>query len=136
MACLDTSFLIDLCRRRGENRERARRKLAELRERGDALTTTRFTVAELYVGVFRSEDRTREEDAVRAVLSELVVLEFGADAAVVFGHFAARLQALGRPSGDMDILIAATALAADERTLVTRNAEHYRLLPGIDVEEY
>ena len=52
MACLDTSLLIDLCRRSPSQRLPAREKLRELGRRGETLAVTRFNVAELLVGVF------------------------------------------------------------------------------------
>ena len=136
MACLDTTFLIDLSRRHGGRRARARKKLKELVASGEQFSTTRFAVAELYVGVFRSRDRERERKAVRTVLTGLEILEFDAAAARAFGHLTARLQELGRPVGDMDVLIAATALTGGERVLVTRNPTHYESIPGITVAEY
>jgi hypothetical protein len=56
MACLDTSFLIDLAGGGGKLRcARAATKLRHLAARGESLTTTRFNVAELYVGVYRTD---------------------------------------------------------------------------------
>lgn len=136
MACLDTTFLIDLARRGpSSGKDRARTKRRELADRGEALLTTRFNVAELYVGVWRSLDPEREQRAVAAVLDGVRVLEFDDSAAVLFARITAHLQKLGRPAGDMDVLIAATALAANEM-LVTRNAEHFTDIPGLRAETY
>jgi len=135
MACLDTTFLIDLGRQSGARQTRARTKLRDLAERGERLSTTRFNVAEIDVGVFRSDDAQRERKAVEAVLSGLAILEFGQDESAVFGRLIAHLQQLGRPAGDMDALIAATALVAGE-TLVTRNPKHFADIPGLTVEAY
>ncbi len=51
MACLDTNFLIDQNRSDSEFGRRAAKKLTELVSRGESIATTRFSVAELYVGV-------------------------------------------------------------------------------------
>lgn len=136
MACLDTTILIDLCRRPREPRHRAEGKLRELVQRGESVCTTRFNVAELMVGVFRSDDPEAEAEVVTQVLSGLSVLEFGAEAAEVFGKLTAHLHRLGRPAGDMDVLIAATTLCAGETTVVTRNPDHFTDLPGCRVEMY
>ncbi len=135
MACLDTTFLIDLGRRKGAIRERAREKLRELAERGERLSTTRFNVAELHVGIFRADDAERERKAVEAVLSGLAILDFDRDSAAVFGRMTAHLQRLGRPAGDMDVLIAATVLVAGE-ILITRNPVHFDDIPGLTVEAH
>jgi len=47
MACLDTTILIDLLSRRSARKRQAVRKIEELAEKGQALTTTRFNDAEL-----------------------------------------------------------------------------------------
>jgi predicted nucleic acid-binding protein len=57
MACFDTSFLIDLIRSGASTRRRrATGMLREVLARGEHLTTSRFNVAELLVGVYRSND--------------------------------------------------------------------------------
>lgn len=136
MACLDTTFLIDLGRRNGPRLERARNKLRALVQRGERLVTTRFTVAELYVGVFRCADPSAEKCAIAALLSGLDIVEFDETGALIFGRLTAHLQAMGRPAGDMDILIAATALAANEPVLVTRDPAHFTGIAGLRTEPY
>lgn len=136
MACLDTTILIDAAGRGGRRlRVRAREKLASLVDAGELLTTTRFTVAELWVGVERAEDRQAEMEAVERMLRPLIVLDFDEVSARVFGSVTARLQARGAPRGDMDVLIAAVALAHGER-IVTRNTRHFEAIPGLAVESY
>ncbi|MBI4862263.1 MAG: PIN domain-containing protein [Candidatus Riflebacteria bacterium] len=136
MACLDTTFLIDLARPDGERRLRAVSRLRELIARGESPATTRLNVAELFVGVFRSLDPSRERRAVEGVLAGLVILEFTGEAAIVFGRMTAHLQKLGRPAGDMDVLIAATAVASGHPLLLTRNPSHFESLPGLTVEAH
>jgi predicted nucleic acid-binding protein len=103
--------------------------------RGEHLTTSRFTVAELLVGVYRSDDPEREFGNVDAVLQNLAVLECGLDAARLFARITALVQQQGKPAGDMDVLIAATALAAGE-SLITANPAHFRNIPGLIVDTY
>jgi len=110
-------------------------KLRELVDRGESLVTTRFNVAELYVGVCRSDHPDHEEKAVAAILEDIGVLEFDDRSARVFGLVTAHLQRIGRPAGDMDVLIAATALAAGEG-LVTLNPSHFADIPGLTVEQH
>lgn len=136
MACLNTTFLIDLSRRGASpRRARARRKLAELVARGETILTTRFNVAELYVGVFRVRDSAKEEQAVRALLDGMEILEFNDVIARLFGRITAHQQVAGRPGGDMDVLIGATALAANH-SVVTRNPSHFGSIPDLSVESY
>ena len=136
MACADTTLLIDLSGRAGASlRRRAAKKLREIQAQGGVLSTTRFNVAELYVGVHKARDRQAEEQRVQIVLAGFEVIEFGDRAAHQFAQITARLHAQGRPVGDMDVLIAATAMAAGER-LITRDGRHFANIPGLVVEEY
>jgi tRNA(fMet)-specific endonuclease VapC len=136
MACLDTSVLLDLTGRGGKRRQRlARARITALNAEGELLVTTRFNVAELKVGVWRSRDPERERDAVRRLLAPLGILEFDARAADAFGAIVATLKERGRPIGDMDALIAAVALSQDQR-LVTGNPKHFQQVPDLRVETY
>jgi predicted nucleic acid-binding protein len=110
-------------------------KVRELIDRGERLVTTRFNMAEMYVGVERSDDREGEEQAVRTVIEPLGVLDFDEPAARLFGQITAHLQRIGRPAGDMDVLIAATSMAAGH-SLVTRNPAHFDAIPEMVVEGY
>jgi tRNA(fMet)-specific endonuclease VapC len=136
MACLDTSFLLDAAGRGGRQlKARAREKLASLVEAGEVLTTTRFNVAELWVGVERTRDRAGEFLTVETMLEPLTVLDFDESSARVFGRITAYLYAHGSPRGDMDILIASVVLVHGER-LVTRNTRHFAGIPELVVETY
>lgn len=136
MACLDTSFLLDAAGRGGrELRGRARKKLGSLVEDGEILTTTRFNVAELWVGIERTRDRPAELAAVETMLEPLTILDFDESSARVFGRITAHLYARGSPRGDMDILIASVVLVHGDR-LVTRNARHFAGIPELVVETY
>ena len=135
MACLDTTILIDLLSRRSARKRQAVRKIEELAEKGQALTTTRFNVAELYVGLARSTRPKDDEQAIGALLREFEVLEFNDAAARVFGSITGFLQQIGKPAGDMDVLIASTAMVHGH-SLITRNARHFKDIPHLIVEDY
>ena len=135
MACLDTTILIDLLSRTSARKRQAVRKIEELAEKGQALTTTRFNVAELYVGLARSTRPEEDEKAIGTLLREFEVLEFNDAAARVFGSITGFLQQIGKPAGDMDVLIAATAMVHSQ-SLITRNARHFKDIPHLIVEDY
>jgi len=136
MACLDTTLILDLRSRGGRRlRDRARRKIKELDRSGDALTTTIFNVAELWVGIERADDPATEQGVVEELLRPLVVLGFDEASARSFGRITASLQKRGRPVGDMDVLIASVALLHGEK-IITRNPFHLDEIPGLVVESY
>ncbi len=138
MVCLDTTVLIDLSRRRGAGRaERAAAVIRQSVEGDGQITTTRFNVAELYVGVERlaGQARTEEEERVGLATVDLAILEFEAVAARIFARITAHLQGMGEPAGDMDVLIASVAIA-NNQALVTRNPKHFAHIPELSVLGY
>ena len=135
MACLDTTILIDLLGKKSQLKERAIAKVESLIGNGQSLATTRFNVAELYVGVSRSRNPQREEKSIHSLLSNFEILEFTDTGARIFGFTTGFLQTIGKPSGDMDVLIAATAMVHG-RVLVTRNPRRFQHIPDLRLEDY
>jgi len=136
MASLDTSMLVDVLRRRSRFHRRALEKLDELAARGETLATTRFTVAELYVGIELSDNAQRDQADVDTLLADLEILDFRGFSPRVFAQIRAEQRRAGRTAGDMDTLIAATSLAAGHALLVTRNPAHFSGIPDLAVESY
>ena len=137
MATLDTSFLVDLLRRRSRFHQRALDKLDELHARGESLATTRFTVAELLVGIELSNDPPRDHADVETLLADLDILDFDGLSARVFARLRAEHRRSGRIIvGDMDTLIAATSLAGGHALLVTRNPSDFAGIADLAVESY
>jgi len=135
MACLDTCVILDIRARNSATRARVLGKLGELRRRNEEAVVSRFTWAELYVGVSQAADPAAEEAGIREVLDLFPVLEFNDKAARSFGKTVAHLYRMGRPIGDVDLLIAGTALSAGH-SVVTRDVEHFARIPGLTVESY
>jgi tRNA(fMet)-specific endonuclease VapC len=137
MACLDTTVLIDLLRSNLDWKRRALDKIEQLSSRGESIVTTRFNLAEIYVGIELSDNPQRDFQRVHGILDDIdAILEFDDFAAQSFGQTAAHLRRIGRPTGDLDILIAATSLAAGHALLITRNPSHFSGIPGMEVEGY
>jgi len=135
MPCCDTTMLIDAMNRKSRFHRRALYKLKEVVEQGSSLATTRFNVAELYVGIARSLDPINEAIKVSKILENFSILEFDDNSAVLFGQIVAYLQKRGKHIGDMDVLIASTTIAAGE-VLITRNPTHFKNIPYLTVESY
>lgn len=126
---VETSFLIDL--EREHNRGTPGRAVAFLEQNGDARLYLPFIVAgELAAGLSLA-DRSRWE----AFLAPFYVLASNADVSWEFGRAFRYLQENGRLIGGNDLWIAATGLAY-RMPVLTRNVEHYRRVPGLDVESY
>jgi tRNA(fMet)-specific endonuclease VapC len=126
---VETSFLIDL--EREHNRGVPGPAVAFLEANADARLYLPFIVAgELAAGTSLA-DRQRWE----AFLAPFYVLSSNADVSWEYGRAYRYLQENGRLIGGNDLWIAATGLAY-HMPVVTRNAERYRRVPGLEVEAY
>ena len=136
MASLDTSILVDVLRPQSRFHQRALAKLDDLAARGEALATTRFTVAELYVGIELSGSPQRDQASVDALLADLEILDFFGYSPRLFAQIRAVHRRGGRKAGDIGTLIAATSLAAGHALLVTRDPSDFSGIPDLVVESY
>jgi tRNA(fMet)-specific endonuclease VapC len=136
MACLDTSALLDLSGSSGRRSQgRVRRKLQDAQQTGEVLATTRFNIAELWVGIHRSRDSAGELAKVEALVRPLVILDFDQRAAEIFGRVVGYLQESGSVIGDTDALIGSVCIVSGH-SILTRNTAHFSRIPGLAVETY
>ncbi len=131
MACLETTFLVDLLRRSPS----ALAKLRDLEDAGERLATTQVNLVELYVGAYRSPDPEAALTQLEELVGSLDLLEFGREECAVCGRVIAGLLSAGESIGAIDVIAGCLALAHGE-TVITRNVEHYRRIPGLSVESY
>lgn len=127
----DTSFVVDLLR--GD--ERATQLLAIIEAERRPEKVSAVTVLELYEGVRQSDAPETEQRRVLSVLDSKHVV--AADHAVMrrAGTISGDLYSAGTPVDREDCVVAATALQAGE-PVVTRNADHFRRVDGLEVRTY
>lgn len=124
---IDTDVCIDALR----GVEGAVDAIAEAASAG-RVTVAAASVHELWEGAAGSRHREEAGEEVARFLRAFEVIAYDATVARVGGELAADLARKGRGIGDMDTMIAATALAAGA-TLVTRNARHFKRVPKLVV---
>lgn len=100
----------------------------------DSLCVSAVTVAELRFGAAKKGSE-RIAEAVSRFLELVDVVPWTEEAADRYADLRNRLEAAGRPIGNMDMLIAASALAEGCR-LVTHNRTHFGRIPGLPVEDW
>ena len=126
---LDTNIISDLIR---NPRGKAAKRIGRLGE--DNVCTSVIVAAELRYGCARSGSE-RLLRAVEDLLGEIDVLPLEAPADVEYGRIRAGLEAAGTPIGSNDLLIAAHA-AATGATVVTGNADEFKCVDGLKVENW
>ena len=94
--------------------------------RAEGLAIAIVSLAELYEGVFRSNNPAGNEAILKDFLTDVTVLGIDEEVCIIFGKEMARLRQVGMAVGDMDLLIAATALHHD-LTLLTFDRDFQRV---------
>ena len=125
---LDTdtcSFLV-----RGAN---AKLRLA-VQQHAESLCVSVITAAELRFGA-RKKNSRRITEAVSRFLELVDIVPWTEEAATRYADLRTHLETTGQPIGNMDMLIAASALAEGCR-LVTHNLAHFRRVPALPVEDW
>ena len=89
-----------------------------------------ITVGELWTWAKRAKTRPQARNAVAELIELLDVIEIDFQVALRFGELRAQMLDVGKPMPDMDMLIAATALAHD-MTLVTHNTVDFQPVAGL-----
>ena len=132
MVCLDTTFFADLFRKNIA----AEKKLYELANDTETVSTTVMTIAELYYGAYKSKNIIDEMRNVASVLDSFLILEMNQEGAKIFGEILSTLEEKGQTIPDRDILIGAISLSKGEKTIITRNAKDFARIPGLEVITY
>ncbi len=126
---LETTFLIDLER---EERRGSPGPAVQFLERNEHVRLyLPFTAAGEMAAGTSMRDRAKWE----AFLAPLYVLASSVEVSWHYGRAYRHLRDNGTLIGTNDLWIAATALAYD-MPVVTRNVEHFRRVPELDVETY
>ncbi len=107
---------------------------AILAHRPSELCISSITLAELRFGAERRKS-SKLDSAVAAFVSNVSVMPFDDECALVFGRVAADLAEKGSPIGELDVLIAAHAIALD-LTLVTNNVKHFKRVRGLQTANW
>lgn len=125
----DTSVIIDFLRKK--------KSLFDFvsAHRDDEIITSAICIFEVYSGIGRNPLATRSERTVvfQGLLESFSrIVSFDASQAAIAGALEADLDTKGTTIGDIDILIAASALN-EGATLVTNNIKHFNRIKNLPV---
>jgi tRNA(fMet)-specific endonuclease VapC len=127
---LDTDICIEALRRRSEP------LLRQLRLHSpEDVGVSVITEAELQFGAQYSASPQRNAAAVEAFLQPFSILPFAREHVPVYADLRVALERAGMRIGNLDMLIAAQAVALG-MTVVTNNVREFRRVPGLRVENW
>jgi len=126
---LDTNIISDLIK---NPQGRTTKRIA--RVGADNVCTSIVVAAELRYGCAKSGSK-RLLKVVEDLLGEINVLPFDVPADTEYGRIRSELEAAGKPIGGNDLLIAAHACATGA-TVVTANANEFKRIRGLNVENW
>ena len=98
-----------------------------------ALST--LVVAELDYGAKASQKAKENIEKLHRFVDIVQVVPFDLESAKIFGTIKSKLRKLGKPTGETDALIAATAMA-HKALLVTGNKRHFENIEGLKIESW
>jgi predicted nucleic acid-binding protein len=130
-ACLDASFVIEFLRGQEDTKETYLR----LKSQKHRFATATVVAFELFRGVDRRGRLRNEEEAVRRLLSQLVVWHLDLKAAERARRVYTDLECLGQPMGVNDCLTATIALASGCQKMMSRDL-HFGKVPGPEILTY
>ena len=130
MACLETTFLIDLLR--GKNEAQELKNSFEMTERSLAVTAP--TVMELWSGALLDNAPPAECEQINNLLNSLRILPLTEQSAKLAAEMEVALIRKGLQVQPVDLMIAAIARINGEK-LVTRDA-HFARIEGLKVLKY
>ncbi len=106
-------------------------RLQSLQPEGLGLSVA--ALAELYEGVYYSRDPEESELKLNDFLDSVSIVGLDEETARIFGRERGKLRRTGQIIGDMDLLIATTALQYG-LTLLTNNRRHFERIEGLRIE--
>jgi tRNA(fMet)-specific endonuclease VapC len=98
------------------------------------LAVSVITQAELLFGVARRPEATRLKLVVEEFLKRVEVLAWDSSAATAYAEVRAALEHAGKPMGNLDLMIAAHALATG--AVLVSNDRVFRAVKGLQVQDW
>ncbi|MEM1094372.1 MAG: type II toxin-antitoxin system VapC family toxin [Bacteroidota bacterium] len=98
----------------------------------DGLAVSIITLAELYEGVYAAKDRASHQAGLDQFLQGVTVLGVSKPIARLFAHHRVQLRRKNKLIGDLDLLIATTALH-HSLAVLTNNRKHFDRVQGLTV---
>lgn len=94
-----------------------------------------INVAELYKGVYCSQRVEQNLVSLELFLKDMPIISFDLFAAKEFGKIQSELRQIGKPTGELDAMIAAVARSRHDN-VVTNNIKDFINISGLGLENW
>ncbi len=94
-----------------------------------------ITLMELYYGAYKSERVTSNLAKIKTIENALEIVPLREEIIEIFGREKARLEMIGTPLDDFDLILGCCALAHN-LTLVTKNVRHFKRIGGLKLANW
>ncbi len=126
MILLDSNIVIAFFKKEQAISERI---LAQI----DQIALSSLVIAELDYGAKASQKSTENLARLYRFIELVDVIPFDIDCAKTLGTIKSTLRRIGKPTGEVDALLAATAITYN-MPLVTKNIRHFENIEGLKLE--
>jgi len=106
-----------------------------IREAIDEIALSSFVVAELDYGAKVSRNTERNLEKLYHFIDLVNVVPFDLGCAKILGSIKHNLRNIGKPTGEVDAMIAAVSIACDA-ILVTANKRHFENIQGLKLDSW
>ncbi|AFW96545.1 tRNA(fMet)-specific endonuclease VapC [Dolichospermum sp. UHCC 0315A] len=109
--------------------------VSQFHEKYQSCYLSSLVLAELYKGVYCSTKVERNLDNLKKFANLLPMIDFDEKAAIEFGKIQNELRKIGKPTGQLDALIAAVAISQNY-ILVTDNTRDFENITNLILENW
>ena len=128
MIFADTTLLIDFLRGKQEAKE--------IIEENKELCTSEINAYELFMGIHNKREQEVQKQRVQGLLQAVVVFPFERQAAEKAAEITADLERKGERIGQIDAMIAATAIVNKIKVIYTENTNHFARIQELEVKKH
>jgi tRNA(fMet)-specific endonuclease VapC len=130
MYLLDTNICIFLIKKKNPLLLETIRK-----KQTKGLYISSLTIAELEFGIQKSQLKEKNKIALIGLLSIFTIIDFDNNDAAAYGTIRAALEKSGTIIGNIDMLLAAQAIARN-LIFVTNNSKEFKRVPDLKIEDW
>ena len=102
--------------------------------KNDDICISSITYAELQYGLLNNYSE-RLDKKINQFVSLVEIIDWTSSAALKYANIRCHLKKSGTPIGNMDMLIAASAISIDA-ALVTNNKKHFSIIPALKIADW